>query len=45
MQLHHVIDRVEDTTQKLKARAEQTRELVAAINAAAADINVSRAKK
>lgn len=40
-----LIDRVQDTTQKLKARAEQTRELVTAITAAVADIDASRVKK
>ena len=40
-----LIDRVQDTIQKLRARAEQTRELIAAINAAAAEIDASSVTK
>jgi hypothetical protein len=40
-----LIERVKDTTEKLKARTKQTRELVAAIKAAAEEIAADQAEK
>ena len=40
-----LIERVQDTTSKLKARTEQTRELVAAIKSAADEISVAQDKE
>jgi len=40
-----LIERVQDITKKLKARTEQTRELVAAIKAAADEISAAQDKE
>jgi len=40
-----LLERVQDTTGKLRARTEQAKELVAAVNAAAAQISPAKAKE
>ncbi len=40
-----LIERVQDTTTKLKARTEQTKELLDAVQAAAGEISTAKAKK